>query len=368
MFFYLAIAVILFYFSFIDFNKSKLYENFSLKELSCCLIFITVFFLIFLGGFRWNTGTDWPQYYYFFKDNYSLDSFFSIGFEPGFSLFNFFIKHFTDSYTIYLLIFHFFVIVPKIYFIKKISYYPLVSIILYWCIYIGDVVAVRNSLAVSFLLLSIFSIKKRNIKQFLLLTALATSIHYSCILWFLSYHIYYLDISKKKWIKLFIYASILAIFGKYLYPQIIKKILSPFKNPFIAKIIYYAAEYKEPVSSPLSMILSLTKRLIFLPFLFIFYKRLIKISTYNKGLINLFLFGNIVYLAFFSGFTQMGRCVITNIYLEIILLPEFICCIKKKYIKILFIFLILFYGLFKMIWAIRPFSNVLIPYNLIFDY
>lgn len=368
MYFYLIVAFVLFFISCFDFNFQKNKANVAVKLFSLhCLLLIT-FFLVMLGGIRWKTGTDWEPYLHFFEENVNLKSFLYVGFEPGFSFFNFSIKHFTDSYTIYLFIFHFLVIVPKIYFVKKVSYYPLVSILLYWCIYSGDVVAVRNSLAVSFLLLSIFEIQNKNKKQFILFTLLATSIHYSSIMWFFSYYIYNLNIKKKTWIKLLLFSIFLAFVGNSLYPPIIKKLFSGVDNSIAQKIVYYATDYKEPIITPLTRILSLLKRLIFIPFIFIFYKRMIKLSPFNKGLTNLYLFGNVFYLAFFSGFTQMNRCVIANLYLEIILLPDFICCIKKKYLKMLFIFLVFFYGLFKMIMAIRPFSDVLIPFYTLFNY
>lgn len=139
---------------------------------------------VILGGLRWVTGTDWISYSSFFLENQSWKSFAARLLEPGYTFLNFLVKQFTNSYTVFLFIFHFLVIVPKIYFIKHTAYYPLLSILLYWCIYNREITAVRNALAVSFLLLSVFAIQNKQKGIFVFLTLLATSIHYSCAVWF----------------------------------------------------------------------------------------------------------------------------------------------------------------------------------------
>lgn len=370
MLFYILISLILFFLCIFDFAKTGTSivckPVFILRNQIILLICVS---FICLGGLRWLTGTDWIPYKTFFEGNTSWDDYKSKLFEPGFAFFNYCIKQITESYSKYLFIYAALIISLKVYFIKKVSIYPLLSILLYWCIYNSDIFAVRNAFAVSILLLSIFAIHNKNKILFVLLTLLATSIHYSCALWIFSYYIYHSNFSLKKWKRLIIISLVFAFLGKYIYPQIIKTVFSPFgSNPIVYKIIYYAVSYEENATSIITKILSLFKRIIFLPFVFIFYKKLIAKSTYNKGIINLYLFGNVFYLLFFTGFTQMNRCVIANLFMEVILLPEFLCCFKKKYVKMIFVFLILFYGLFKMVTAIRPFSDVLIPYYSIFNY
>ncbi len=370
MFFYISIALVLFLLCIFDFTKfyNELAKH-SIVIFRNQLILIICASFICLSGFRWITGTDWIPYRSFFENNSTWGEFKTKLFEPGFAFFNYCIKRITESYSKYLFIYALFVISLKIYFIKRISIYPLLSILLYWCIYNSDIFAVRNALAKSFLLLSIFEIQKKNKIGFSLLTILATSIHYSCALWIFSYYIYHSNFSLKKWKYLIIISLIFAFIGKFLYPDIIRTLFSPFGlNPIVGKVIFYATSYEEHATSIITKVLSLLKRLLFLPFVFIFYNKLIHKSPYNKGIINLYLFGNVFYLMFFTGFTQLNRCVIANLFMEIILLPEFLCCFKKKYIKMIFIFLILFYGLFKMTTALKPFADVLIPYYSIFNY
>lgn len=368
MIFYLLISFILFSFCFFDFHVYSLEAQTATQIFKKQFVFVITACFVLLGGFRWLTGTDWIPYSSFFLNNKSWKSFVVHLFEPGYTFMNWGIKQFTDSYTVFLFIFHFLVIVPKMFFIRKIAYYPLISLLLYWCIYFGEIVAVRNALAVSFLLLSIFAIEKRNKTQFVILTILATSIHYSCAIWICAYYVYHKNISLATWKKLILFSLFLAVTGRAVYPPVIKAIFSPLGGSIAWKIVHYATNYTEMATSVVTKVFSLIKRLIFIPFVFVFYKKLIRYSPYNKGLINLYLFGNVFYLAFFTGFTQMNRCVIANLFIEVILLPEFVCCIKKKANAMLFVFFIFFYGLFKMVTALRPFSDVLIPYYTIFNY
>ena len=368
MIFYISTAFILFSLCIFDFSARMEQGKFALNILSRQLFLTLTISFVLLGGFRWLTGTDWIPYSRFFLENRSWKSFVVHLFEPGYTVLNFVIKQFTDSYTIFLLVFHFLVIVPKMFFIRKTAYYPLVSLVLYWCIYFCEITAVRNALGVSFLLLSIFAIHKKNKKVFILLTVIATSIHYSCAMWIFSYYVYHKDVPLAKWKNLILISLFFAVTGKIIYPPVMKALFSPIGGNIAWKIVHYATDYEEAATSIVTKFFSLGKRVLFIPFIFMFYKKLVSFSPYNKGVINLYLFGNAFYLVFFTGFTQMNRCVIANLFLEVILLPEFICCFKKKYTKMLFIFVILLYGLFKMITALRPFSDVLIPFYTIFNY
>jgi len=370
MIFYFTFACILFLFSSLDFVPSykKNYQSIVICRNQVILFFTIVF--ITLGGIRWLTGTDWNSYFYFFSNNSTWKSFTCHGFELGYTLLNYIIKHFTTSYTVFLLFFHFFVILPKVFTIKKLAVYPLLSFFLYWCFYLGEIVAVRNALGVSILLCSIPSIEKRNKKTFFLFVLLATSIHYSCAFWIVSYFIYHKKISKENWIIIYLIAFFFMFLGKYIYPYVINGIFKSFetKNEIARKILIYTNSYNDPTSTLLKQILSIVKRMLVLPFFFIFYSSLVKQSKYNRGLLNLYLFGNAIYFMFFYSLQQMNRLVIANIFLEVILLPEFISCFKNKAAKMLFIFLLFFYGIFKLFMAITPFSTVLVPFYTIFNY
>ena len=67
---------------------------------------ISIFILTFFSGLRWETGTDWDNYYNFFNDiyfsNINAPEFYHYDF--GYKIFNALIHSFTSSYTIFLII------------------------------------------------------------------------------------------------------------------------------------------------------------------------------------------------------------------------------------------------------------------------
>lgn len=80
-------------------EKTKQFK--SLSKLFPCFFAVV---LIFFAGFRWKIGTDWDNYYSFFKSivwNNMTSKIFQ-HFDYGYRFFNVFIKIFTDSYTIFL--------------------------------------------------------------------------------------------------------------------------------------------------------------------------------------------------------------------------------------------------------------------------
>ena len=72
-----------------------------LEKYKYVFAFICFAILVFQDGFRWETGTDWDPYYYFFE-NLTLsitpeDS----DFDIGYVLFSYLIRVFTDNYTLH---------------------------------------------------------------------------------------------------------------------------------------------------------------------------------------------------------------------------------------------------------------------------
>ncbi|MDE7226748.1 MAG: EpsG family protein [Treponemataceae bacterium] len=371
MIFYFAIAIAIFCCIPIEFSSRKfsLELNDSLNITKQGVVFIFTLMFVFFGGFRWLTGTDWVNYKNLFDDVASIKSLKYTGFEYGYALLNFVVKQIFDSYTVFLIVFYCLVIIPKVFIIKRLLL-SVAFVFLYFCTYMGEMVAVRNALGVSILLCSIPAIHSRNKKQFLFLTLLATSVHYSCFAWIISYWLYHKRISKKHWLCFFIIAFALMFFGGFIYSSIINLIFKPFGNMgiIVSKILFYANDYIEPTNTVVKKIMSLVKRMVFLPLYFTIYNKLAKQSSYNRGILNLYLFGNLFSIAFMNSFQQLNRCVIANIFLEVILLPDLFMLIKSKSVKMLSIWILFLYGIEKLYFSIIPFKDVLVPFYLIFNY
>ena len=103
-----------------------------LEKYKYVFAFICFAILVFQDGFRWETGTDWDPYYYFFE-NLTLsitpeDS----DFDIGYVLFSYLIRVFTDNYTVFLTILAVCFYSAFFYFIFKSSGYPFTSLLIFY--------------------------------------------------------------------------------------------------------------------------------------------------------------------------------------------------------------------------------------------
>ena len=124
---YLVVITIMSIFVFLEiFNKDIL------EKYKYVFTFICFALLVFQDGFRWETGTDWDPYYYFFE-NLTLsitpeDS----DFDIGYVLFSYLIRVFTDNYTVFLTILAVCFYSAFFYFIFKSSGYPFTSLLIFY--------------------------------------------------------------------------------------------------------------------------------------------------------------------------------------------------------------------------------------------
>ena len=66
------------------------------------IIILALLLCVCIGGFRWETGTDWINYFSFFVNNSSWKSFSeNNGFEVGWKILNFAIKQIYNDYTFF---------------------------------------------------------------------------------------------------------------------------------------------------------------------------------------------------------------------------------------------------------------------------
>ena len=174
-------------------------------KLICCFAFCVLFTV--LGSVRWNTGTDWDAYYYGFLSADSLDYvlYSPYAFEKGFGLLNFIILNYFNSYTVFLLVFTFITVFLKYKVIthKIFLNYALFSLFAYYCIFIGDIVATRQSMAVSITLFSTLFIIRKKLVWFILTVILASSIHRSAIVFIVAYPLFNYDFRQKTLISIY---------------------------------------------------------------------------------------------------------------------------------------------------------------------
>lgn len=178
--------------------------------------YITIIVLILLAGLRFQSGLDYSAYINIFKNANSIFNIFKISkIEPGFNflawLNNFIFK---TPFTLFFFIALVSIII-KTNFIKKYTPYIFIAFFYYYSFIFhnSEMGQISNSLAIAILLLSIKYIRKRNFKKFLLIVLIATSIHYSAIVFMMAYLVNYIKLNKKTLLILFIISLIIGMFN-----------------------------------------------------------------------------------------------------------------------------------------------------------
>ena len=362
----LTIALILFPLAFLDkafADKTKKY-----------IVFAFCFLFTVLGGVRWNTGTDWDAYYYGFLSADSLDYvlYSPYAFEKGFGLLNFIILNYFNSYTVFLLVFTFITVFLKYKVIthKIFLNYALFSLFAYYCVFIGDIVATRQSMAISITLFSTLFIIRKKLVWFILAVILASSIHRSAIVFIVAYPLFHYDFRQKTLILIYFIGLTLGL----IFQQVgVSSFNIPFISSFESLSTYSdkVSGYSETgqvgygkVSVGLLMILGYIKSLlIMIPVLYLHKNQK---NTYTR-LLNLLVFGSLVYFTLGAISSEFKRLNAYFSVYEMLVIPYFIYCLKNKntrYLLILFFCLILFNRVYS---AVYNFWDLYHPFLTIFD-
>lgn len=184
-----------------------------IKILTLLCVMVALF-----GGLRWNTGNDWDQYYDIFLRSTWSNIFHFVRYqtgdnaellEPGFVFLNVFIKSILKTFYWYNIIICGFVQLSYFHFIKY--HCPRYPLLLYAVINLAFLYfPVRAGLTVAICLWAYRYIKERKLIPFLLIIAVAASLHNQCLIMFPLYWIGYI---KPKWYLYYITVIMMYIVG-----------------------------------------------------------------------------------------------------------------------------------------------------------
>lgn len=331
--------------------------------------------LTLVGGLRWETGTDWDNYYYYFISNDSYNDFISSDFEYLYAVIAYVLKWCSESYNVFLLFFCALTIFVKLYGFCKISDYRFIflTILLYYANQLGDVSSNRQSIALSISLLGMVFVIRKKLIPFLLSTYVALLFHTSAIVFFLAAPLIYFEINRKQLILFTLTAFSLGML-----------ITSTGTNNFIfnsllsgdghitAKITAYQeisemgnSSTGSAIDPRVSYILGLIRRcFVLIPALF-FYNKLAVHKNF-KVLISLYVFGSLIYLVFSPIMQVLNRLSSYFDLAEYFILPFFVTLPKQRYIKILIYIVIVLYAFAKFYSTIMSFWTFYTPYKLCF--
>lgn len=326
---------------------------------------------VILGGFRWNTGADWMPYSNFYTKSDTEDPYFMLAMESGFATLVKFLRLFSNSFTFYLCVLSLACVALKAVFLYRYTNAVFLALILFWAVALGDIIAVRQSLAISLCAISAIYIVDRKPLLFALFVFLALQIHITAILFFLAYPIYHWNWSVKSKV---ICLLIAILFGLFVGSEkILSHIISFVPSGIgLERISQKAESYmslgnemggKQNVSKFQRTVAALAKRAIILPVFFFFQHQLSKSSTTFKGFLNLYTFGNILYFIFID-FLTLQRSATYFYFFEIILFCIIFDNVKSKTV---WFSIIMLYALLKLISLVLASHNLIVPYIWIFS-
>lgn len=151
-----------------------------------------------------------------------------LNYEIGFVVFNKLISYLSTDIQFYLFACTFFAILPIFYIIYKYSDTPIFSFIIYLGLpsFMMLFSGMRQILAIGLCALALNFILEKKLIKFIIAVAVATLFHYSAIVFFIAYPVYYIKIDKKMRILSLMLIALTFIFRKQLF-VVLSKILKP---------------------------------------------------------------------------------------------------------------------------------------------
>lgn len=315
-------------------------------------IFIICVFFITISSMRWERGTDWVSYYEIYqaaKNSTVCSNIYCLGVEPGYYFLNWLFSPFV-SYSIFLLILAVLIIPIKTVFFYKMSEFPLLALLLYFCIMLYDVFPVRQNLATSLCLLY-FLIYKKHKKLSIAIFMAALSIHYTSIIFFVS--LFICTRTKFCSLKNFV-LLILSCVALILIITSPPEILASRINDYILD----QKVYSEDITMTRNILKSIDQILI----IFICAGMLIK-TDFNKTILNLSIFGSIIFILGTFLAPQLARFGLFFVPFQIISISSSLLLVQKhsKYIAFL---IIVIYATIKLHLIILPFYDLFVPFKI----
>ena len=332
------------------------------------LIYFFGFIMMLLAGLRWNTGTDWDNYLYYFEYQVRDSTLGESGFEYFYELYIRFFTFITNNYTWVLISTAFIIIFLTYKPILKFSPYPLFSLfLLYTYSFNSSGFGYRQDLAIAITTFSIIFVYNRKFLKFVFFVIIATFFHQSAIIFVFAYWIPFI-----KWNRKTIFLIILGVFFLGLAFSNVTNLALAFSDTAHDKVEgYTTGSYEDSVgdtSNPyLVVIRGISNRLFLLVYIIILVKKYVHKENIKNVMffLNLYLFGLILFLiaspiaVVFVRFTRYF-----DMYF-ILLIPLCLYYIPKR-VRFNAVIILLFYTLIKFSLFLALDEKVFVPYKSIF--
>ncbi len=187
------------YLIFLSFFIFSSLLDFSKKQLSQFIFYFLFFITLIFTGLRYYTGNDWSGYINYFNNvNFSDDTY-----EFGFKILNLLCKTWFNNYYVVQFFASFILCFSIFQFYKKNAEYKFLALLLFIAAYFSSLLMsqVRQSIAVSLIILGTKYIYKRDLKRYLVVLIFAILFHSSAII---ALSLYFLFVPTKLFLKIFL--------------------------------------------------------------------------------------------------------------------------------------------------------------------
>lgn len=363
---YYAIHLLVFFCLAFEFSRNI---KLKLNVIKCLMLFFVLF-----GGLRWEIGNDWEQYRMLFEhlswDNFlSFDRYGNGGekLEPGFALANVLVKSiFGTRFYIYNIILQIFIQYTYYIFSKEFSPKRPLLIYAFLMVLRPNYFAVRAGFAISILFWAYKYIRDQNLKKFLIVVLLASSVHFQCLVLIPFYWAGRIKIS------FYIYSMIFWSFAAlgYLYRDYFIVLASFASGDIGEKLAFYTSCTNDGVAG-YKILSSFTNYFFIINFFYV--KKYIRKDKehWYYALLNMCLVFNAFLAIFSEEMTELVRLAIAFFPAYIILLVNafntYLDSNKMKIICILFICVFYLYKLPQPFYSLY-FEETCVPYKTIFNF
>jgi hypothetical protein len=313
------------------------------QKIKNIFLFIAILWLIIHDGLRWGIGTDWNNYYDYFKECLSASDKKNF-FELGYILSNQIIRYFTEDYTVFLLFHAILVYLFLRSSVIKYSPLPFVSLLLFYGLMLPYLGMNRQYIALAISIFSYKYILERKIIFFIITIAIASFFHISAILFFPAY-LLTKQIPTKIILILIIAVLFLALSG------IINRISNIFFGISWGSIgerirFYFLNRIGAESVGLINTFLALTKRVGIIILILAMFKSEERNTPELNLFLNSYIIATLLYISFNNTYLQViiGRGLLFFNIAEIFLVPFILLKFKRGFFRLAILLLFVSYG------------------------
>lgn len=357
MLFFFAIFFVVVIFSHLEINVGI--EDNTKKK----IFLVLCFFFYLLSFLRWEYGPDWDAYYRMYE-LYTWD--FYEEHEIGFSYIIVAAKSLIDSYTFVLFVFSSVLFYCQTKGILKMCNFPLVALLVLTGTYFCNVGYVRQYVAVAITFYAIYYIEQRRFFHFLLFVLLATSIHYSSLVFLPAWWIYHANISRKK-MMIFL---LLSLFASSLMSYFLQNIGGLLGQGILMRTEGYVEEgYDYSDNATLSPQQTIIKAIInrggILLIGFYLYDKACEEISNVRNLFNLYCFGSVLFFLSSPIALTLSRMSWFYDFAQILIIPSIFVQVKNRIVSLLIFSVLTLFLAAKLYLNINSYEGMTDSYKFI---